>query len=62
MLIFLHSINIFLNNCINKHTNINISIVFVQRMDRPYMSESDVWKRQILTYKDGPALKKIKYL
>ena len=28
----------------------------------PYTSESDIYRRQILTYKDDPALKELKYL
>ena len=30
-----------------------------QRVDRLYTSESDVYRRQILTYKDGPRTKRI---
>ena len=30
-------------------------------VDRPYKSESDVCRRQILTYKDGPRIEKNKY-
>ena len=31
-------------------------------LGRLYTSESDVCRRQILTYKDGPRTKKMKYL
>ena len=33
---------------------------FFQREDCLYMSKSDVCRRQILTYKDGPRTKRIK--
>ena len=35
---------------------------FFQRADRFHTSESDVCTRQILTYKDGPALKGLNVL
>ena len=35
---------------------INISFFF-QCVDRIYTSESDIYRRHILTYKDGPALR-----
>ena len=31
-----------------------VNILFFQRGDRIYMPESDVYKHQILTYKDAP--------
>ena len=34
----------------------------LQRLDRLSMSESDVCRRQILTFKVGPALKELTYL
>ena len=33
---------------------------FFQCGDRLYKSESDVYRRQILTYKDGPRTEKVK--
>ena len=32
---------------------------FFQRVDRLYMSESDVYRRQILTDKDGPRAERV---
>ena len=32
---------------------------FFQRVDRLYTSESDVYRRQILTDKDGPRAKRV---
>ena len=32
---------------------------FFQRGDRLYTSESDVYRRQILTYKDGPRTERV---
>ena len=32
---------------------------FFQRGDRLYTSESDVYRRQILTYKDGPHTERV---
>ena len=36
------------------------SLLPSQRGDRPYTSESDVCRRQILTYKDGPRTERTK--
>ena len=38
-------------------STVNRNILFFQCEDRLYTSESDVYRRQILTYKDGSALK-----
>ena len=34
---------------------------FFQRGDSLYTSESDVCRRQILTYKDGPGAERVEY-
>ena len=34
---------------------------YFQCRDRLYTSESDVYRRQILTYKDGPRTERVKY-
>ena len=36
-----------------------IANIFFQCWDRLYMIESDVYRRQILTYKDGPRAKRV---
>ena len=43
-----------------KHNHPNKTIYPFQRGHRLYTSESDVCRRQILTYKDGPCTERIK--
>ena len=40
--------------------NLYIFFLFIQCGDRLYTSESDVYRRQILTYKDGPRAERFK--
>ena len=46
---------------INMINNVIRSALTLSARDRLYTSESDVCRRQILTYKDGPGLKELKY-